>query len=166
MTGLSMIAAMTPERVIGRNNDLPWHLPSDLARFKKITTEIGTMVMGGNTFRSILARRGSPLPGRRHVVITRSDDLAARTDIATASSLEAAMTAAGERACVIGGEQVYRLFLPYVSKLFMTLIPERIEGDAYFPWNRHDWRLVSADGPKQHDARDQYPSTFITYDRA
>src|ERR1035437_9299897 len=113
---LSAIAAMTSDRVIGRDNDLPWHIPSDLVRFEKITKEAGIMLMGRKTHESILARtKGATLAGRHHIVLSKTCSFQSSDSITSVGSLEeacAAVVALGGRACVIGGEQIYTLFLP------------------------------------------------------
>src|SRR5687767_11137773 len=110
-TDLSLIAAMTPDLVIGKDNALLWRLPSDLQRFKKITTEVGVVVMGRLTYDSIIARNGAGLPNRYHIVLSRRPAPATRMSITvpTVRDVLRAIVAHGERACVIGGAQIYKL---------------------------------------------------------
>lgn len=137
---VALIVAMTPQRVIGRNNALPWHLPEDLQHFKRITMG-HTIIMGRKTFESI----GKPLPGRHNVVISRNTGWKAE-GVTAVISIEAAIKAADPAAgpvFVIGGAQIYQLALPLADELFVTLVHDNIEGDTVFPdpdWSR--WQLV------------------------
>src|SRR3989344_5483125 len=133
---LSLIVAMTPDRTIGANGALPWHLPSDLARFKEITTGIGTVIMGRKTYQSILARNGGPLAGRYNIVLSKQCSMFLSPSVEFVTSLEEALgatTGRGGRACIIGGAQIYKLFMPYVQTAYVTLIQAAISGDTYFP---------------------------------
>lgn len=132
---LSLIVAMSANRVIGINNSLPWHLPNDLKYFKQATMG-KPIVMGRKTFESI----GKPLPGRRNIVITRDTDYQAE-GIDVVTSLEAAISL-GEDIClvdgqeevmVIGGAQIYQLALEKADRLYVTHVDAEINGDAYFP---------------------------------
>lgn len=172
---LSLIVAMTPERVIGLKGRLPWRMPSDLARFKKITTEIGVVVMGRKTFDSILARNGKPLSGRQHVVLTTNPALftSHQGQVWYATSLEevlATIGVLGGRACVIGGAEIYEMFISagLVRKVYRTIVhAQGLAGDAFFPQfvrEANKWRL--ADGvlrSRQHE-KDEYESSFWTYE--
>jgi len=130
---LSIIVAMTDERVIGRNNALPWHLSEDLKRFKKITMG-SPIVMGRKTFGSI----GKALPGRRNIVITRNSAFKAE-GAEVVHSLDEALYLCerleGDKKdfFVIGGAEVFRLALPKAGRLYLTLIHKKFEGDVYFP---------------------------------
>src|SRR3989344_3054918 len=106
---LSIIVAMTPGGVIGNKGELPWKLSSDLAHFKKITTEVGVIVMGRKTWESILERNGKPLPGRKHIVITRNPKHPEYESVCFVSSVEEAnrqIASYGGRGCVIGGAEI------------------------------------------------------------
>ena len=164
---LSLIVAMTPERVIGYRGNLPWHLPNDLARFKRITTEIGVVVMGYNTYASILTRNRAPLPGRRTIVMT-SKPLARTGLIEPVASIDEAFTAIGAyggRACVCGGAQIYTLFLPHVRKAYITFVHAPVKGDALFPdmW-KELWRCSELT-PKRHHIGDQHPTSYEVLER-
>ncbi|MBM6552122.1 type 3 dihydrofolate reductase [Marinomonas ostreistagni] len=158
---LSLIVAMSTNRVIGINNALPWHLPNDLKYFKQVTMG-KPIIMGRNTFESI----GRPLPGRRNIVITRNPDYQAE-GIDVVSSLEAAIQL-GEDIClidgheevmVIGGAQIYELTLPQADRLYITHVDAEVEGDAFFP--EVDWQqyrkageeAFAAEGPNPYDYR-------------
>lgn len=131
---------MTEDRVIGRNNALPWHLTEDLQLFKKRT--LGhAVVMGRKTFESI----GRPLPGRRNIVVTRNEDW--RSDgVEVAHSLRAALALVdgGEEVFVIGGAQLYAAALPGATRIYLTEVHADVPGDTLFPpLDMAQWRLVS-----------------------
>ena len=139
--GIAIVAAMARGRAIGRSNALPWRLPEDLRRFKRLT--LGhAVVMGRRTWESI----GRPLPERVNIVVTR--DRAWRADGAIAvADLDAAIArASAERpglpAMVIGGAQIYALALPQATRLHLTEIALDVpDADAFFPdWSAADWR--------------------------
>lgn len=148
---------MTRDRVIGRDNAMPWYLPADLKRFKSLTMG-KPIIMGRKTFESL----GRVLPGRRHIVISRKQDYApAGTEVV--ASLDAALAAvAGEKEVfVIGGAEIYREVLPRADRLYITLIDTDMEGDVHFPsFDMDDWRGVkrSERGP---DASNPYHLTFL-----
>ena len=125
---LSIIVAMTDERVIGRNNQLPWRLSEDLVRFKQLTMG-HPIIMGRKTFESI----GKPLPGRTNIVVTR-DPQKSWEGTVSARSLDEALRKAGPgEVFVIGGAALFEAALPLADKLYLTLIHEAIPGDVYFP---------------------------------
>ena len=125
---ISMIAAMSENRVIGANGKLPWHIPADLARFKSITMG-HTVLMGRKTFESI----GRPLAGRRNIVLTRS--LAEIEGCRVARSLSEGIAAAegDEEIFICGGEEVFREALPLCQRIYLTIVHGSYLGDAYFP---------------------------------
>lgn len=126
---IQLVVAYSRNRVIGRDNALPWRLPSDLAHFKR-TTLGHPIVMGRNTWESL----GRPLPGRPNLVVSRN--LAYQPEGATTfSTLEGALAACGtaDKACIIGGEQLFRHALELADEIVATEIHADIEGDTYFP---------------------------------
>jgi dihydrofolate reductase len=130
---VSLIVAAAANGVIGRDSRMPWHLPEDLAHFKRLT--LGhPVVMGRKTYESILAALGKPLPGRTNIVVTRQAGFAAPGCI-VAASLDAALAAAGaaEEVFVIGGAEIYRLAFERADRVYLTLIDAAFEGDATFP---------------------------------
>lgn len=133
---IAMIAAMANNRVIGKDNKMPWHLSEDLRHFKTMT--LGKpVVMGRKTFESI----GRPLPGRHNIVISRQAELVIE-GATCVTSFEAAKRAAGdcEELVIIGGGQLYRELLPQADILYLTQINLDVEGDTYFPaWNGEHW---------------------------
>lgn len=144
MKHFKAIAAMSLNRVIGRNNQIPWHLPEDLRWFKRLT--LGhVLVMGRNTFQSI----GRPLPQRTIVVLSRSGF--ACPGVQTVTDLSQIDPAGESRDVFIcGGAQVYAQALPLCSDLYLTLVKQVIEGDAFFPRFEHLFEPVEvlADCPE------------------
>ncbi|MCL1076684.1 type 3 dihydrofolate reductase [Parashewanella spongiae] len=137
---IAMIAAMTVNRVIGKDNKMPWHLPEDLKHFKAMTMN-KPIVMGRKTFESI----GSPLPGRHNIVISRQPDYA-QEGISVVSSFEQAKELVGtcDELVVIGGGQLYEALLPQADKLYLTQINIDVAGDTYFPyWDDGNWLQIS-----------------------
>ncbi|MFQ5930282.1 MAG: dihydrofolate reductase, partial [Acidobacteriota bacterium] len=137
---LSIIAAVSANQVIGHNNRLPWRLPADLKRFKSLTMGHHLLV-GRKTFESI----GRPLPGRTTVVITHRNDYAPKGVLVAHSLNEAVKMASGDdEVFIAGGAQIYRQTLARADRLYLTLIHEDFEGDAYFPqFDESDWLLSS-----------------------
>ena len=158
---ISLIVAVSENNVIGSGGELPWRLSDDLKRFKAVTMG-KPIVMGRKTYESI----GRPLPGRQNIVITGQAGFdAPGCDVV--DSKEAALAAARDagEAMVIGGSQVYALFLPDAGRLYLTRVHAEIEGDTHFPdVASDDWRLV-ADEAHQADERNEYDYSFRTYER-
>ncbi|WP_417460125.1 dihydrofolate reductase [Kordiimonas sp.] len=157
---ISMIVAMGENRLIGRDNDLPWHIPADL-KFFKATTMGKPMIMGRKTFDSI----GRPLPGRRTIVVTRNPDWACE-GVEVASSLYDALKLAegADEVMIVGGAQIYAQALAEADRLYVTEVALSLEGDAYFPEiNDAEWGVVSREN---HQAEDKNPAySFVVYDR-
>ena len=156
---IRLVAAYADNRVIGRDNAMPWRLPSDLAHFKRST--LGhPVIMGRKTWASL----GRPLPGRRNLVLSRSGFDAPGAEVMP--SLEAALAACADApvACVIGGEQVFRLALPLADELVATEIHAAIEGDTWFPeLPAGQWREVERLPQPRENGLDY---DFVTYRRA
>lgn len=156
---ISIIAAMTKQGVIGIHNRLPWHLPADLKHFKELT--LGKpIVMGRKTFHSI----GKALPGRENIVLTRDKDFRAPA-IGVVHSVEEVLMLNNPNTelMVIGGDEIYKQFLPHTEKLYLTIVDAAIKGDAFFPaLNMDEWEEVYRE---EHgaDEKNSYPYTFITY---
>lgn len=156
---LALIWAMARNRVIGRNNALPWYLPEDLKYFKQVTMG-KPIIMGRRTWESI----GRPLPGRTNIVITRDSDFTAE-GVKVVHSLEEAITLAehvtlidgAEEAVVMGGAQIYELALPMADRLYMTQVHADVDGDAVFPefelaaWHELGREDFSASGANPYD---------------
>jgi dihydrofolate reductase len=155
---ISFIVALDRNRAIGLHNQLPWHLPADLAFFKK-TTMGHPILMGRKTHESI----GRPLPGRTNVILTQQQDYKAEGCKVVHSAAEAMDLFPGEELFVIGGAGIFRLFLPYADKLYMTLIDHEFTADTYLPpIDETEWAL----GTKEQGVRDDknpYTYHFVTY---
>jgi len=144
---ISLIVAHDENRVIGYENDMPWHLPGDLAYFKR-TTMGKPIIMGRKTFESI----GRALPGRLNIVITRNSDYAA-AGITTVRNLKEAMELAKKEhveIMIIGGGQIFVEALPLADRLYITEIHHQFPGDTYFPAYT-DWHEVSSSEAQQAD---------------
>ncbi len=158
---ITLIAAIGPDRVIGRDGDLPWRLPADLAHFKRMT--LGhTVLMGRKTFDSI----GRPLPKRRNLVLTGSPDRLPEGVHGVASVAEAIECAADETELfVIGGAEVYRLFLDSADRLVITEVEGAFTGDTFFPEiDRMNFREVSRIA-FEPDEKNRYHYSFVTWER-
>ncbi|WP_299493007.1 type 3 dihydrofolate reductase [uncultured Shewanella sp.] len=133
---IAMIAAMANKRVIGKDNQMPWHLPEDLRHFKAMTMN-KPIVMGRKTFESI----GRPLPGRHNIVITRQANFSA-DGVTVVDSIDAALKIVdqSDEVVIIGGGQLYAAMLPKVDRLYLTEIELDVEGDTFFPhWDDGSW---------------------------
>ena len=156
---ISAIVAMAANRAIGQGNTLPWRLPQDLARFKRLTMG-HTLVMGRKTYDSI----GRPLPGRTTVVLTRQRDWAAPAGVRVAHTVEDALAqAAGDSEVFIaGGADLYAQTESLWHRLYLTRIERDFPGDAFFPpVDFSGWRLVEEDRYPEGDL----PFGFFTYER-
>lgn len=159
-----IVAAVARNGVIGRDNDLVWRIPEDMAHFKRITAGC-TVVMGRRTWDS-LPPRFRPLPGRRNLVLTRQPGWQAPGAEVVHSLEEAIQRAAGaRRLCVLGGAQVYAEALPRADTLVLTEIDHDFEGDAHFPaWDRTAFEEVACErlraGPPN-----AFDLAFVTYRR-
>ena len=162
MTALGLVAALYCGYAIGRDNALPWHLSSDLKRFKALT--LGKPVlMGRRTAESL----GRALPGRRNLVLTRSGQAPFEGMEAFATLAQALDAVAGApEACVIGGGDVFAETLPLAAKLHLTWVDTRVEGaDAWFPrFDLREWREVAREAHPA-DARNDHAYAFVDYVR-
>lgn len=161
MTSLTLIVAMDENRVIGSNNGLPWHLPADLAHFKR-TTLGKPIIMGRKTHESI----GRALPGRRNIVITRNPDFSAE-GCELAANLDDALRlcADADESMLIGGASLYRLALDRVEQMHVTLIHHQFTGDTWFPDINFDaWRVEKRED-FDPDHSNSYSYSFIKYVR-
>ena len=160
-TDMVLLVAMANNRVIGRENGLPWKLRSDLQRFKQLTMG-NTLIMGRKTWESI----GRLLPGRTTIVISRSLQ-AWPEGPQIATSLEAALeqTATQHIPFIVGGAEIYRLALPYCRQLWLTRVDAEIAGDTHFPaWEGPEWSCYEqAEFPVA--AGDEFASRFEKWRR-
>lgn len=164
---VSLIWAMANNRVIGRNNKLPWHLPNDLKYFKRLTTG-KPVIMGRKTYDSI----GRPLPNRVNIVITRDTNFAVEgikvvNSVNTAIELAEAecFVSGAEEVIVMGGAEIYQHCLPRADRLYITFVHADVHGDAYFPeFDLTKYSEIAredffADGPNPYDY------SFVVYDK-
>lgn len=157
---ISIIAAISDNNVIGKDNKLPWHLPGDLKRFKELT--IGhVIIMGRKTFESL----GKVLPDRKHIVLTR--DLGYKVEdenveiVNEINELEKYIVSEEEN-FVIGGAIMYRQLIDKVNKMYITRVHEKFDGDSYFPIiNEQEWKVVEEEKVEEKP----YNYTFIVYER-
>lgn len=138
---ISLIVAVSKNRVIGAAGQLPWHIPEDLKLFKRLTSE-GTLIMGRKTFESL----PRILPNRIHVVISSQPVIAPDSNVHGVTNVSEALKVAkstGRDIFVIGGGEVYRQFLPHVEYIFETVVQTTVLGDTYFePIDRSEWSLI------------------------
>ncbi len=153
---ISLIAAMSENRVIGRHNTIPWRLPDDLKRFREIT--LGhPVIMGRKTFESI----GRPLPGRKNIIVTRNTDYHPE-DCIVAHNLREALEecADSEEVFICGGGEIFREMLPMAERIYLTVIHEEIEGDTFFPTIPEDFCEVF-----REKAEAPVPHSFVMYEK-
>ncbi len=163
---ISLIAALSENRVIGKNNDLPWHLPDDMKYFMQ-TTKGHHVIMGRKNYDSI-PEKFRPLPNRTNIVVTRQKSFSA-PGCKVVNSIEAGLRIAEsnheKEVFIIGGSKIYNQGFPLATRLYLTEIHARIDGDTYFPeFNKSHWREVSR---KHHlsDERHKFPFDFVVFER-
>jgi len=158
----SLVVAMSRNRTIGRDNQLPWRLPADLAFFKRITMG-KPVIMGRHTYESI----GKPLPGRLNIVVSGDPDYRA-PGCTVAHSMEEAYRAAGnaEEVAIIGGSSIFEAALPRADVIYLTEVDADVEGDVFFPpFDRSQWRETELERHAP-DARHAYPFRILRLERA
>lgn len=160
---ISAIAAISSNRVIGKNNQIPWHLPADL-KFFMHTTQNHHVLMGRKNYQSI----GKPLPRRTNVIITR-DPFFVSTGCVVVHSIEEAIQIAYENgeqeAFIIGGGQIYEQAMPFVSKIYLSEIDLEIDGDVFFPeLDPAEW-IVQSEEFRAPDERNKHAFTIRVYNR-
>ncbi len=156
---LTLIAATSQNRVIGKDGDLVWHLPDDLKRFKKLT-ENHHIIMGRKTYESM----GKPLPKRTNIVVTRNEDFEAEGCIVAHNLKDAILKAENDaQPFIIGGGKIYKQSLEFADTIELTLVHGEFEGDAFFPEiSDENWELVE----KEHHPKDEkhdYAFDYLTY---
>jgi len=157
---LTAVVAVSDNDVIGRDNALPWHMPADLAFFKRVTMG-KPILMGRRTWDSI----GRPLPGRRNIVLTRGDFQAPGVDTVHSVDEALALVAGEAEMMVIGGAEIFRLLMPRMTHIHLTRVHCRIDGDVFMPpIAPQEWREVSRD---EHpaDTRNACALSFILLER-
>jgi len=159
---ISLIVAVARNRVIGREGDLPWHLPADLKRFKALTMG-HHLVVGRKTWEEV----GKPLPGRVMVVVTRDPGYRPEGVIVVHSLEQALEVARGDdEVFIAGGGEIYRQALPLVDRMYVTRIHAEVVGDTTFPEvDLNRWRLVERED-HEVDERHEHPFSFEVYERA
>ena len=155
---LSMIVAASENNVIGKNNQLLWHLPDDLKHFKR-TTKGHHVIAGRKTFES----QGRPLPNRTNIIITRNRDLQIDgCEIAHSLDEAISMVKNDDEPFIIGGENIYKQALPKVDRIYLTRVHATFEGDTYFPEiDANEWEVVSSEYHGT-DEKHKYPFTVYT----
>lgn len=160
---VSLLVAASENHVIGKDNQLPWHLPNDLKYFKNLTWGM-PIVMGRKTFESI----GKPLPGRKSIVVTRNKDWSF-PGVAVAHTIKDAVDQSesfgANEVFVIGGAHVFEAAFPLATRLYLTRIHQHFNGDVFLPpINEKEWKLV-----KSHDhapdEKNRYPHTYEVWER-
>lgn len=156
-----MVVAMTEDRVIGRNNQLIWHLPNDLKHFKTLTMG-KPIIMGRKTQESI----GRPLPGRRNIVLSRQKDLKIEgCEVAHSVEEVLVMTHDAPEIMIVGGEKIYQSFFDLTDTIYLTLVHTKLPGDAHFmAIDEPLWQVVSREDHSR-DEKHAYDYTFITYEK-
>jgi len=155
---LSIVVAVGLNNAIGKENGLLWRLPNDLKHFRSIT-EGHTIIMGRKTFESI----GRILPNRRHIVLTRNRDFHFE-GVVTASSVREVqdLVSNEDENFVIGGGEIYKQFLPFVRRIYMTEVEIEVDADTFFPEiDRSKWKVI-AEKPGVLDEKNTIPHRFIT----
>jgi dihydrofolate reductase len=157
---VSAIAAMSRNRVIGKENQLPWKIPEDLKRFKAIT--LGhPIIMGRKTWESF----GRPLPGRHNIVLTRNPAYRAE-GVTTVPSIQQALSicaspSKGGEAFIVGGEEIYRLAMPFTRRIYLTLVHADYEGDANFP----EWPPEFVEASREDHLDQAIPFSYVLLER-
>lgn len=156
---ISLVAAMAHDRVIGKDNQMPWHLPADLKHFKSVTMS-KPIIMGRKTYESI----GRPLPGRKNIVISRNAHYQAE-GCEIADTLDSAIARVNEvdEVMIIGGGWLYQQALPLANKLYLTFIDLTVEGDTYFPAFEHLPLQVMSREKHRADENNPYDYEFVEY---
>ncbi|MCQ9617266.1 dihydrofolate reductase [Paenalcaligenes niemegkensis] len=158
---IRMVVAYAANRCIGKDNSMPWHLPSDLAHFKRVT--LGhPIIMGRKTWESL----GRPLPGRLNLVVSRDPGYLAQGATVYSSvddALQACSDSGTEICCIIGGQQIFALGLPIADEIYATEIHAEIEGDTFFPALAAELWTESARQPQAEE--NGYRYDFVVYQR-
>ena len=160
---LSIIVAVAKNNVIGKDNQLIWHLPEDLKRFKRLTTN-HTIIMGRKTFESL----GRVLPNRKHVILCNDAKMSVddeNVEILDDISKLKKYKDSEEENFVIGGATIYKLLMPYADKMYVTHIKEEFEGDVYFPEiSEKDWKITEREKGLR-DEKNPFDYEYVTYER-
>ena len=158
---ISLIVALARNRVIGRDNQLPWRLSADLQHFKGLTMG-KPIVMGRKTYESI----GRPLPGRTNIVVTRDSSFSAEGCRVVHSIDEALVTAGGaDEVMIMGGENLYSQLLPRADRLYLTEVQAEVSGDAWFPeFDQTQWQELERESHRA-DEKNEFDYDFVVLTR-
>ncbi len=156
----TIVVAISQNHVIGKDNQLLWHLPADLKHLKVITTG-HTVIMGRKTYDSV----GKPLPNRRNIIITRTELAIPGCEVV--NSIEGAFTLCEIEAevFILGGAEIYRQAMPLTDRIYLTIVHQDFNGDSFFPAiDKEVWKQVSRED-HQSDEKNKLPYSFITLER-
>jgi dihydrofolate reductase len=159
---ISIISATSENRVIGKNNDLVWHLPADFKFFKDKTRD-HAIIMGRKTYESL----GKALPKRTNMVVSRNPDFNpgdAHKFSSLTSALEKAKKIEKEEIFIIGGGKIYAQALPFCTHMYLTIVHGNFEGDTFFPEFGKEWKIVDEEFRKA-DENNSYDFTFTTFEK-
>ena len=156
----TIVVAISENHVIGKDNQLLWHIPADLKHFKDITTG-HTVIMGRKTYESV----GKPLPRRRNIIITRQAITIEGCEVV--NSIETALSLCKDEAevFIVGGAEIYKQAISLTDRIYLTIIHKEFEGDSFFPEiNASEWKEVFRED-HQPDEKNPLPYSFITLER-
>lgn len=158
---VSLVVAVSANNGIGKNNQLLWHLPADLKHFKEITSG-HTIIMGRKTYASI----GKPLPNRRNIVITRNTNLSLEgAEVVNSIAAAISLCTSEKEAFIIGGADIYGQSLALCNKIYLTIVHQEFEADAFFPnLNTNEWKEIFAE-KHQPDEKNSLAYTFSILER-
>ena len=152
---------MDRNRLIGRNNQLPWHLPADFAHFKSVTMG-KPIIMGRKTYESI----GKPLPGRINIVLTKNAEMQLDgVHCVTTFEQALAVVPGADEVMIIGGSTIYEMLMPRINRLYITYVDAEFEGDAWFPEIDENQWVEQHSETRQADAKNSYDCRFVTLER-
>jgi len=158
---ISFVAAMAKNRVIGKNNTIPWDMPADMNHMRKLT-EGKPLIMGRKTHESI----GRPLPKRKNIILTRDTNYKSEGCIVVHTPEEALKAAEGaEEVIIFGGEEIYKMFLKKANRMYLTIIETELEGDTFFPnYKIEEWKEISYE-EHEKDAENPHDYVFLVLER-
>ncbi len=158
---ISIIVAMDRNRLIGNNNQLPWHLPADFAHFKSVTMG-KPIIMGRKTYESI----GKPLPGRTNIVLSRNTETQFEGTVCVSNFEDAvAVVPDVKEIMIIGGSTIYEMLLPIVNRMYITYVDAEFKGDAWFPeFNESQWQEKES-LVRSADEKNLYNCRFVTLEK-
>jgi dihydrofolate reductase len=132
---VSAVVAIGENNAIGKNNQLLWRLPNDLKHFKEITSG-HTVIMGRKTYDSV----GKPLPNRRNIIVTRQNITISGCEVVSSVEAALALCAADQEVFIVGGAEIYKLAMPLTNRIYLTIVHQSFDADAYFPEiNKEEW---------------------------